>query len=149
MLCGFELLTLSGGVTLGSIGSIGLLDRLEDELLDGCGVEFVLLTSSTSSLSSSMLSLLSLLTSLPKPKNSFNLLKSLNKASRAFASSIICDFCCGVSDDLEVLLLMLLGKPLGIELGGDGSDDDEILFCFNIYLNVCVILFLLSFNNVL
>ena len=114
MLCGFELLTLSGGVTLGSIGSLGLLDRLEDELLlDGCGVEFFLLTSSTSSLSSSMLSLLSLLTSLPKPKNSFNLLKS----------SIICDFCCGVSDDLEVLLLMLLGKPLGIELGGDGSDE--------------------------
>ena len=141
MLCGFELLTLSGGVTLGSIGSIGLLDRLEDELLDVCGVEFFLLTSS-------MLSLLSLLTSLPKPKNSFNLLKS----------SIICDYCCGVSDDLEVLLLMLLGKPLGIELGGDGSDDasaeasrgvrdDEILFCFNIYLNVWVILFLLSFNN--
>ena len=54
MLCGFELLTLSGGITLGSIGSLGLLDRLEDELLDGCGVEFFLLTSSPSSLSSSI-----------------------------------------------------------------------------------------------
>ena len=42
---------------------------------------------------------------------------------------------------------MLLGKPLGIELGGDGCDDDEILFCFNIYLKICVILFLLSFNK--
>ena len=74
----------------------------------------------------------------PKSKNSFNLLKS----------SIICDFCCGVSDNLEVLLLMLLGKPLGIELGGDGSDGDEILFCFNIYLNICVILFRFSFSSV-
>ena len=52
---------------------------------------------------------------------------------------------------------MLLGKPLGIELGGDGSrmprefceasDEDEILFCFIIYLKVCVNLFLPSFNK--
>ena len=103
-----------------------------------------MLTASTSSLSSSSSSMLSLLTSVPKPKDSFNLLKSLNIVSRAFASSIICDF---VSDDLEVLLLMLLGKPPGIELGGDGSDEDKILFCYIIYLKVCVILFLLSLSK--
>ena len=85
-----------------------------------------------------MLSLFSLLTSLPKPKNSFNLLKS----------SIIYDFRCGVSDDLEVLLFMLLGKPLGIELGSDGSEKDEMLFYFNIYLNIYIILFHLSSSNI-
>ena len=37
---------------------------------------------------------------------------------------------------------------LGLKLLGiDGSDDDVILFCFNIYLKVCVISFLLSFNK--
>ena len=49
---------------------------------------------------------------------------------------------------IEVLLFVLLAKLLGIELGGDGSDDHEIMFCFNIYPNYCVMLSRLSFSSV-
>ena len=43
--------------------------------------------------------------------------------------------------------VMLFGNLLGIELTADGSNNDDLLFGFNIYLKACVILSLLTFSS--